>query len=112
MTNERTDIDEIARAARGAGIGIIVKANDANVTLAFLDGLFITEPKILELLAEVRDLRLRGAPSSAYGSWHHDLCDVLRKLVQQSAEADAEAQRKDTVIPAALQALGYGNITT
>jgi hypothetical protein len=111
MTNEATsDIDQIARVAREVGIGILTEV-DHGTALAFLDGLFILEPKVLELLGEVRDLRLRGVPSSAYGGWHKELCDVLCQLVQQSFEADAEARQKSTAVADALAALGYGNAT-
>jgi hypothetical protein len=104
-------IAQSARQARDVAISFILEGNDPEMTLALLDGLCLTSPEVVGLISEVTTLRGQGAPASSYRAWHADLCALLRRLVQQSLEADAEAERRSRAVPDAMAALGYGNAT-
>ena len=102
-------VTQAARQARDVAINFILETNDPELTMIFVDALCLTKSEMAGLIEEVQTLRDRGAPPSAYAAWHRDLCGVLRKLLEEAREADAEAQRKSTMVADALNALGYGN---
>jgi hypothetical protein len=105
-TIDAAEITRATREPRYIAVNLILTADNPDITLALLEGMWVTQPEVLAMLAEVGTLRGQGAPLSAYAAWHRDLCTLLRRLMQQAAEADAEAERRSGAIPDALAALG------
>jgi hypothetical protein len=108
---DRSEIEKTARTARDAAIRFLLEENDYETTLVLLDGLSLTSPELMALLAEIPRLRDQGVPLPAFRAWHSDLLDVLHKILQLALEADVEAQRRSRAVPDALAALGHGKPT-
>lgn len=105
MTTEAAEIERAAREPRDIAVNLILTADNPDITLALLEGMWVTKPEVLAMPAEVGALRGQGAPPSAYAAWHRDLCALLRRLVLEAQEADAEAERRCRAVPDALKAL-------
>lgn len=102
---DQTEIAKTARTARDAAFNFILENNDCELTLALLDGLSLTNPELMALLAEVPKLREQGVPAAAFKAWHTELLDLLHKIPTLALEADAEAGRRSTAVADALKAL-------
>ena len=101
---DQTEIAKTARTARGR-LPLPPRDQRCRAHLALLDGLSLTNPELMALLAEVPKLREQGVPAAAFKAWHTELLDLLHKIPTLALEADAEAGRRSTAVADALKAL-------